>query len=169
MKIIEALKKIKDLTRKSNDIRAKIQLHCADMEYETPIYPNQKEMISSWLQSHRDIIREIGRLKFCLAKTNVNVMVTISLGDMEITHSILEWINRRKDLAKLERSAWEVLSNRGLKDIKAQQSAGQIVDIKLRYYYDIKEKDKWMELLSSEQSLIDAKLEIVNAITELME
>ena len=41
------------------------------MDYETPVYQDQRGQVSQWLQSYRDICREIGRLKFCLSKTNV--------------------------------------------------------------------------------------------------
>lgn len=169
MKIIEALKQVKDLVRKSSDIKQKIAMYCADMDYETPVYADQKTQVAQWLQSYKDIVREIGRLKYCIQKTNVTVRVTIVIDGNEINKSIAEWIDRRRSLAELEKMAWAVLSNKGLKDLRCQQSTGQIVDAKVRYYYDPKEKDRMIEILSSEPNLIDGKLEIVNAITDLVE
>lgn len=169
MKIIEALKKTKDLERKSRDLVEKIRNHCADMDYETPVYPDQKQQIFQWMQSHKDLIREIGRLKYCIQKTNVLTPVTIVLNGNDVTKSIAEWIFRRKTLADLEKQSWSALSSRGLKDLRIQQSQGQIVDAKVRYYYDPREKDRMMDILSSEPSLIDSKLEMVNAVTDLIE
>ena len=37
MKIIQAMKQIKDLQRKADDLKSKVKLCCADMNYETPM------------------------------------------------------------------------------------------------------------------------------------
>lgn len=169
MKLIEALKKTKDLSRKADDILNKIQLYCCDMDYENPTYPDQKGQVNSWLQAHRDIIKEIGRLKYCIQKTNVLTQVTIDLGENSVTKSITEWIERRKSLAAMEKQAWSRLQNKGLKDVRLQNTSGIIYDSKVRYYFDPVQKDKMIEILSAEPSLIDAKLEIVNAVTDLVE
>lgn len=169
MKIIEALKQLKDLERKARDLTDKIGKHCADMDYEQPIYSDQRTQIQSWLQSQRDVVREICRLKFCIQKTNVNTRVVIVLDGNNVERSITEWIERRRTLAALERQAWQALNNRGLKDLRLQQSAGQIVDAKVRYYYDPVQRDRMVEALSAEPALINAKLEIINATTDLME
>lgn len=169
MKIIEALKQTKDLERKSKDILEKIQKYCADMDYETAVYADQRTEVGKWLQSYRDIVREIGRLKFCLSKTNVTIKVTIVIDGNEITKTICEWIERRKKLCAMERLAYANLSNRGLKDVRMQQSAGQIIESRVRYYFDPLLKDKMMDILGAEPSLIDSKLEIINATTDLIE
>lgn len=169
MKIIEALKQAKDLERKTKDILDKIQKYCADMDYETPVYQDQRGQVSQWLQAYRDICREIGRLKFCLSRTNVSTQVKIVIDGNEVTRTITEWIERRKKLCTMEREAYKALTNRNLKDIRVQQSAGQIVEAKVRYYYDPLLRDKMVDILSSEPSLIDSKLEIINATTDLIE
>ncbi len=169
MKIIEALKKTKDLARKADDLLGKIQHYCCDMDYENPTYPDQKGQINSWLQAHKDVIKEIGRLKFCIQKTNVLTQVTIHFDNTEVTKSITEWIERRKSLAAAERQAWSRLGNKNLKDVRLQNTSGVVYDSKVRYYYDPVQKDKMMELLASEPSLIDSKLEIINATTDLIE
>jgi hypothetical protein len=169
MKIIEALKKIKDLARKATDIKERIRNYCTDMDYENPVYPDQKAQVSEWLQSYKDLVREIGRIKYCIQKTNVMTKVTITLDNNDVSKSITEWIERRKNLAGMEKEAWSALTNRGLKDVRLQQSQGQIVEAKVRYYFDPKHRDKMLDVLSSEPSLIDSKLEIINAITDLIE
>ena len=168
MRIIEALKQVKDLQRKADDLISKIKVHCADMNYETPVYPDQRSQVSGWVQAHTDIVREIGRLKYLLQKTNVLTKVTIRIGDNDVTKSISEWIARRKELAQMEKRAYDHLTNRGLREGKVQQSAGQVVDVSIRLYFDAAQRDKMINILASEPSLIDAKLEIVNATTELL-
>lgn len=169
MKIIEALKKINELTKKHVDLTEKIHQHCADMDFETSVYVNQQEKISEWLQSAKDIIQEIGRLKYCIQKTNVMTDVTIIIDDKEVTKSITEWINRRRLLAALDKKTWSSLTNRGLRDNRIQQSQGTIIDVKVRYYFDPVKRDKMLDILTSEPFLIDSKLEVVNAITDLIE
>jgi len=169
MKIIEALKQTKDLARKADDLIGKIKLYCADLDYENPVYPDQKGQISKWIQAHRDICHEVLRLKFCIQKTNIMTQVTIQIGDCAITKSIAEWIIRRKELACIEKMAWDALSDRQLKDMRIQTTNQEVKDVKVRRYFDASERDKWRAELDSEPSLIDAKLEIVNAITDLIE
>lgn len=169
MKIIEALKKIKDLNRKLEDLKEKIGKHSADMDFETPVYPDQRAQIAAWVQGSVDIIREMERLKFCIHKTNLQTMVTITLGDNTITKSISQWIDRRKTLVALEESIYRKLTNRGLKDVNIQTSTGTPQLSRVRVYFDAKDKDTKMSVLGEEPSLIDAKLEIVNATTDLIE
>ena len=168
MKIIEALKSLKDLQNKANDYVKKCSQFCADMDYENPVYPDQKAQLNSWIQAHRDVLSEISRMRYCIQRTNISTKVRIKIGDNEIEKSIAEWIYRRKDLANAEKGMWTVIGDRGLKDAKVQFS-NEVRDAKVRRYYDPVLRDKKVMELSSEPSLIDGKLEIVNATTDLME
>jgi hypothetical protein len=169
MKIIEALKQLKDLQRKAQDLVDKIAKYSADMEIETAMYPDQKQKIAEWLQSHRDTVHQILTLRYRIQKTNIATKVTMIIGENELTKSIAEWIHRRKDLAALEKKSWDALTDRNLRDQRIQQTAGGFQDIKVRRYYDPVTKDKWVSYLASEPSLIDGKLEIVNATTDLLD
>lgn len=171
MKIIEALKKIKDLQRKADDLRTKVGQYCADLDCETATYPDQRRQIHEWLQSHTDIVKEILHLRVSIQRTNINTPVSIELGNVHVTKSISEWIHRRKDLAKLDQDVWSKLTDRNLKESysnKLTNSSPEQV-IKRRLYFDPSERDKKMELYRSEPSKIDATLEVVNAVTDLME
>ena len=170
MKIIEALNKVKDLDTKVKDLTYKIGCCCADTELDTPLYPDQKGKISEWLQGVHDITLEIETLKHRIQKTNVMTEVPIELNGKIITKSITRWIIRRRDLAGKDLSAWMQLSDRGLRAQSSQSSNSNETKIyKVRRYFDPAEKDKMTGLYSSEPSIIDGKLEIINAITELLE
>jgi hypothetical protein len=178
MKIIEALKSIKDLARKADDIRTKIATYCADMDIEVPVYKTveeQKQQLADWLQAHHDIVKEIEKLRVRIQKTNLSTIVTITFdGKTHINKPIAAWIHRRKDLAKLEMTAWHDLTNRRLepralrKDPRDPNSECEKI-IQVRKYYDQKERDAMVELYTAEPSKIDAALEMVNAITDLDE
>lgn len=169
MKLIEALKQLKDYSRKLEDLQSKIAKHSADLDFETALYPDQKKQVSEWVQAHGDLIREISSLRFRLQKTNINTQVTITIGDNRITKTIFEWIQRRKDLAKAESKAWAALTDGNRKEGQVPQSNGGVLSVKIRRYYDPEVRDKKLEILNSENSLVDAALEMVNATTDLMD
>lgn len=169
MKIIEAMKKLKHLQEKTADLRVKIGQYCADLDFETPMYPDQRGQIDEWLQSHFDSLQEIARLRVAIQKTNLATSVTIELGGKQVTKTIAEWIHRRKDLAKLDLDAWSKLTDRGLKEGVAQTTTGGTRDVKIRRYFDPRLRDEKMALYKSEPSIIDGHLEVTNAVTDLLE
>lgn len=169
MKLIEAMKKIKMLQQKAEDIRNKIAAHSADLDFETPLYADQRKQVAEWLQAHFDILQEILSLRVAIQRTNLATPVTITLGDKDVTKSIAEWIHRRRDLAGFDLQAWAKLSDRGLKEGTIQQSTGQTKEVKIRRYFDPVERDNKIELYRTEPHIIDSTLEVTNAITDLIE
>jgi len=173
MKIIEGMKKIKDLQKKAEDYRGKITQYHADVDFENPTYgtvDDQKAQVSKWMQGHSDIIKEIGELKTRIQKTNILTSVTIELGDKKVSKTLAEWILRRREGALLEKSAWDALNDRGLMERgQAKKSTGEVIEVKLRRYYDPKERDAKKEALRSEPFVIDGALEVINATTDLLE
>ena len=169
MKIIEAMKQIKDLMRKAEDLRQRVHVSAADLDIENPKYENQKEKVAGWIQAHSDILKEILRLRYAIQKTNISTMVKVELGGVVVEKSIAEWIHRRRDLAKLDLDMWMRLSDRNLKDGQLTQSDGSKRDVKVRRYYNPEERDEKSSMYKSEPLMIDARLEVVNATTDLIE
>jgi len=179
VKLIQALKKCKDLQRKIDDLRDKIKLHCADMDIEEPVYgtvEQQSKQVKEWIQSIHDSLKEILRLRVSIQSTNLSTDVSIVLeeGKKPVVHTIAEWIHRRRDLAANELMSWEALTNRGLQpqNYYPKGDRGKPEDIqlsKVRRYFDPIERDEKVELFKTEPSIIDAKLEVVNAETDLIE
>jgi len=169
MKIIEGLKKTKDLQRKLADLIEKIKNHSADMDFETSVYLDQKLQVSDWVQACRDIVQEIARLRVAIQKTNILTTVTIDISGKQVTKTIAEWVHWRRDLAKSMEGVYRVLTDRNLKEGTIQQSNGQPKDIKIRRYYDPKVRDINIELYRSQPMLIDSTLEVINATTDLIE
>jgi hypothetical protein len=175
LKIIEALKKTKDLLRKAEDIRKKIADNCADLEIETPAYgtaEQQTKQISEWLQAHSDILKEIEKLRLSIQRTNLVNEIPVEVTDgKHVVKSIAAWIHRRKDLAKFEANAWRNLTNKGLSarnyqpDIKVEEF--KVANV--RKFFNQQERDQKVEDYTSEPSRIDAALEIANATTDLIE
>ncbi len=170
MKIIEAMKKTKDLQVKAEDLKRKVSTLCTIQSIETPLYgKDQAEKIKEWLQGYGDITKEILKLRVAIQRTNLATKVTIDLGGVAVTKSIAEWIHRRRDLAKMEQGLWESLTDRGLKEGKFTNSQGEVTEVKLVRYYDPNLRDKQIDLFRSEPTTIDSVLEVTNAITDIIE
>lgn len=170
MKLIEAMKKVKDLQVKVDDLKSKIAMHCVDLDFETPYYGNdQKATVDGWLQSVHDILKEILELRIRIQKTNLGTPVTINLNGMPVTKTIAEWIHRRRDLAASEMDLWKRLTDRGLKEGTVTLTSNERKEVKIRRYYTPAQRDEMIERFRSEPSTIDATLEVVNAVTELYE
>lgn len=169
MKIIEALKQVKDLQRKAQDLRDKVQKNCALANFETPPYSDQKKQVAEWIQAHSDVLKEILRLRVAIQRTNLAVSVTIEIGGKQVTKTIAEWVHRRRDLASEELKMWQGLSDRGIKEGIGKGPAGDALEIKVVRFYDPAERDGKLDLFSNEPSLVDGKLEIVNAVTDIIE
>lgn len=167
MKLIEAMKRIKELSVKATDLQAKVAHTCANLDYETPVYADPREQVSQWIQAHSDILKEVLKLRFSIQRTNINTPVTIDLGGVQVTKSIAEWIHRRRDLAKMEMDMWAKLGDRGLKEGVINQSTGEPKAIRIVRHFDPKVRDAQLDLYRSEPSKIDATLEVVNAVTDL--
>lgn len=169
MKIIEALKQVKDLQRKAEDLTQKIGQHCADMDFETALYTDPRAQVEEWLQAVQDIFKEILRLRLAIQRTNLETEVTIELGGKAVSKSIAAWIHRRRDLATAEKRLWSMLGDRGLKEGSVRQSSGEVREVKIRRYFDPRKRDQQVEMFTAEPTTVDARLEIVNAITDLKE
>lgn len=172
MKLIEAMKQVKDLQKKAEDLRSKVKDNCALSSMDTPLYGTQAEQanqISEWIQAHSDILKEILRLRTAIQRTNLSTSVTIDLGDNQVTKTIAEWIHRRRDLAKEEMSMWNMLTDRNIREGMAQSPSGTPIEIKIVRFYDPRQQDSKKDLYSREPSIIDARLEVINAITDLVE
>ncbi len=169
MKLIEALKKTKELQQKADDLREKVQKHSVYLNIETPIYPDQAKQVKEWIQAHSDILKEILRLRVCIQKTNLATDVIIDLGGKSVTKTIAEWIHRRRDLAGEELKMWKGLTDRNLKEGTMKQSNDQPVEVKIVRCYDPAERDEKQFLYQAEPQVVDAKMEVVNAVTDLME
>lgn len=170
MKLIEAMKQIKDLQVKAEDLKKKIQHNHAHLSYESPIYgAEQKNRIDEWLQGYSDILKEILRLRVAIQKTNISTDVAIELGGKSVKKTIAEWIHRRRDLANLERGVWEAMNDKGLQEQRVKQSTGELLEVKIIRYYEPAKRDEKIELFRSEPMKIDSTLEIINAVTDLIE
>lgn len=169
MKLIEAMKEIKALRVKAEDLRKKVAQYCAKVSFETNTYPDQVSQVKEWLQSHHDTTKRMAKLQVSIQRTNLATNVSIGLQGKQVEHSISEWILRRRELAELERQAWAGLTDKGIKEGQATQSDGTKVDIKIVRFFDPSQRDEFIASFREEPGIIDRTLETINAVTDLIE
>ena len=170
MKIIEAMKRVKANNEKIADLQGKVAQYCANLSFETPLYgEDTRAKVSEWMQSCTDLTQENIRLLCAIQKTNSATSVTIMLGDKSVTKSIAEWVWRRREYAGLDLRTWTMLTDRNLKEGVGQNSQGAPVEIKIVRHFDPVQRDKMAAIFKSEPHEIDAALEVINAVTDLVE
>lgn len=170
MKIIEAMRLVKISQEKVSDLKEKVSKHCADLDFETPVYPDQAKQVREWVQSVQDINKEILRLRIAIQRTNLETKATVELGGKTVTKTVAEWIHRRRDLATSDFEVWSKLGDRGLREGALPSSAGgEQKPVKIRRYYDPSIRDQMVSLYKEEPHLIDSTLEITNAVTDIIE
>lgn len=170
MKIIEAMKKIKANKEKVVELNNRIQRNSAHLSIETPIYgDDQANKIKEWTQSALDVSRDNVKLLVRIARTNLATPVTIQLGDNQVTKSIAEWVWRRREYAAVDTLVWSQQTDRNLKEGNVQTSPGVLSEVKLIRYYSPEQRDRNLDILRQEPHLIDGALEVVNAVTDLLE
>lgn len=170
MKLIEAMKRVKQNKEKIADLQQKIANHCANLSHETPVYGSEtKSKINEWLQSCTDLSQENVRLLLAIQRTNLVTPVIITLADKSVTKMIAEWVWRRREYAKLDLDTWSKLTDRGLKEGVSQTSIGTPFELKIARHYDPSQRDAKQAMYKAEPHEIDAALEITNAVTDLVE
>ena len=169
MKLIEAMKEIKALKVKAEDLRKKMQQFSAKASFESNTYPDQSAQIKEWMQSHHDTVKRIAKLQTSIQRTNLATIVSVQCEGKSVEHSIAEWILRRRELAELEKQAWSGLTDKGIKEGQIVQSDGTKMDIKIVRFYDPSQRDERITSFREEPGVIDRTLETVNAVTDLIE
>jgi hypothetical protein len=172
MKIIEAMKRIKENKEKIADLQSKIFQYHVNMSYETPVYgPNTPGKIQEWLQSCHDLAMNNVKLLTQIAKTNLATSVTITLNEKPITKTIAEWVWRRREYAAIDLKTWAQLNDRNLKDMMtpATVQGAEPTKITVVRHYNPEQRDVHLNMYKSEPHQINAALEVINAVTDLVE
>ena len=170
MKLIEAMKAVKNNKIKIADLQQKIAQHCANLNFETQLYgTNTPEQIKSWIQSCIDLSQDNVKLLTAITKTNLATAVTINLGGKAVTKNISEWIWRRREYATLDLQTWSRLTDKNLKEGITQSSTGEKMEIKIIRHYDPVIRDQMIAMYKNEPHEIDSILEVINAVTDLLE
>lgn len=170
MKLIEAMKKQRVIEKRMAENIKSINQYASMPSNERPYFDTeqaQKAKVKELIQSNTDLMREYLWLKRCVEKTNLET--TMEMGGREYTLSELLIIKRKMGTIML--NTFNAL-NDGSSQLRLAQFRGQASDGKTptiaRYYQEndkIEGKKEYQDLLDN----IESRLEVHNAITELIE
>lgn len=174
MKIVEALKRVKANKDKIVDLQGMISKNSARLSHETPAYArdghdNTPAKITEWAQACDDLTQENIRLLVAISRTNLATNVAIQVADKTVHKSIAEWIWRRREYAAVDLKTWQGMTDRNLKEGVMVASTGVNMEVKLVRAYDPERRDKKVAEYKGEAAEIDATLEVINAVTDLIE
>ncbi len=176
MKIIEAIKEFPLILKKMDANSSKIQEYASVLSIDEDLpfgtQEAQKKEVASLVQSNKDLGERYLKLARDLAFTNTQVKVEVN-GE---TRSITEWLSI-KGLSKGEQIAGRLKGTLRALNVSAAQgklnttrnldlSEKSLSVIRL---YDQKTTDDAVRKLDETLQMIDAKLEVVNATTDLIE
>lgn len=170
MKIIQAMKQIKANDAKIIDLQNKIALNCANLNNETPMYGTETtKQVQSWIQSCLDLTQDNAKLHTQIQRTNLTTNVTMQLGDKSVTKSIAEWIWRRRLYAAVDLKTINQLTDRKLREGTITSSTNVPTEVRIQRHFDPVMRDNMAAIFLSETGVIDSNLEVVNAVTDLLE
>jgi hypothetical protein len=170
MKIIEALKRVKINKEKITDLQTRIGQVSAHLTHETPVYGAETaSKIVEWAQACDDLTRDNVQLLVAIARTNIATRATITLGGKEVTKTLAEWIWRRREYAALDMKTWGAMTDRNLREGQIQTTTGVPIDVRIVRNYDPVRRDQKLAEYKGEPHEIDSTLEVINAVTDLVE
>lgn len=170
MKIIEALKELPLIEKKVTKNAALIEKYASEVDNGSPTLlleeaSEHRKEVTALLQSTNDLVDRAGKIRRALAMTNANTDVTIE----GVTKSITEWIAFREQGHRLKRRALDALNDSRATSVMNSTPFDPEKGIRVMRFYDEREKNEAIQKIDDIQGQLDARLEIVNATTDLTE
>jgi len=167
IKLIEAMKELRIIEKKMERNRGYIERYSSIINTEKPYFGTegeQKKEVKKYLQANSDLFNRYLELKRAIEITNLHTVITVE-GYKGSISAIL--VIKRK-LAKLMEATFASLNDRRAERMKAQTPVMDGVQPHVVRLYDEKEKNENIRYWQDLYSAIDARLEVVNATTDLL-
>jgi|DEB0MinimDraft_10_1074344.scaffolds.fasta_scaffold28526_2 Rad3-related DNA helicase len=169
MKIIEALKELPLIKKKIDSNNALLSKYSSymkggDLYLETE--EAHKKEVEQLTQSNKDLFGRYISLSCAIHKTNAQTKVKI----LDEERTIEEWIIIRDGAHGLKSSAIQALNDHTA-SLQSQKISRENWEdgVKLVRFYDVKKRDTELSQWTETVERIDAKLEVVNAETDIVE
>jgi len=169
MKIIEALKKLKLIEKKMDDNIRKIEQYSSTVSTERPFYGDEKAQqkeVEGLVQANTDLVKEYLATKRLIEKTNL--VVTAEFGGQ--TYSLADLLVLKRRLGEKLIQSYNALSTR-YADSRIRMAPPEVDGKKAQVVrlYDENKKNTNLAFLMELMSNIDARLEVINATTDVTE
>jgi len=168
MKMVEALKRLNLVLKRMEAQCGRVTDSASRMSVEVPPLGSDDahiDKLKSLVQSNLDLAEEYLALKRAIDKTNLSTLVTID----DQTYTITDLLNWKRKVGAFVLKTFKSLDDKPT-HLKIQQWArvsGDPVPTVVRYFDEtakFQELDKWQSFLDQ----INGKLEVVNAVTDLI-
>ncbi len=166
MKIIEALKELPLIKKKINTNRQRIADYCCLYSFEDSPFGDigdHQKNFDSLLQSSEDLVKRYERIKLALSITNAGIKVTINNEEK----TIAEWITYRTETGEIQKSIYKSLQVETAQARLRNTAVDLDKGLKRTSFYDEKKRNDNIDHVEDLLGSIDAKLEVVNATTDL--
>lgn len=168
MKIIEALKRLKVIEKRIVSNNAEITKYASKLNTEMPVFesvPEQKKEVMSRVQSNVDLAKEYLKIKSDIEFTNLTTKVELN-GKM---YSLTDLLYIKRKVAGMMADTFKALND---SVARTRERNAAVVDgkrpvVELMYDETFKNANtrEWLELYD----IIDSRLEVINATTDLVE
>lgn len=171
MKIIEALKELPLIEKRIMSNVQKIATYAAGVETGNSTgaafdsVATQRKELASLIQANEDLVKQRALLRRRLYITNTTVEVEIN----GVKKTITEWIEYREKGFDLIERTYNALNELNAMNELRNTKVDPTVGAKVVKFYDEAHKNKLIEDNRAIRDQLDAKLEIINATTDLVQ
>ena len=162
MKLIEAMKELKLIQKRMSKNMRHITEYASSVDSEKLQFDNEKDQkkeVASLVQANENLLGTYLGLKSQIEFTNLSTKV-----DLEgFVYSISELLVLKRKMGTFVSQTFESLNDSRGRNLKRAMG-----DSKVLTFYDEKKKNEKVDKWEIFMSRIDARLEVVNATTELM-
>lgn len=167
IKLIEAMKELRLIEKKMERNRGYIERYSSVLNTEKPYFgteAEQRKEVKSYIQANSDLFKRYLELKRAIEITNLKTVIKVE----GYEGSISEILVIKRKLAKLMEATFASLNDRRAERMKAQTPMIDGAQPHIVRLYDEKEKNENIRYWQDLYSAIDARLEVVNATTDLI-
>lgn len=171
LKLIEGMKKLKVLEKHMGRNSERIQQYASLASTDRPFFGTEKDQIQEvmkLIQSNKDILDEYLHLKRRVDMTNLTTKVTIGKEEFVLTDLLI----LRRGLSKRMQTTYHALNDTQAQSRLAQmgravQGAAEKPPHVIRLYQET-EKIEGLQYWQGLDDLIEQRLEVINATTDLV-
>lgn len=172
MKIIEGLKELKLIESKMKKNNEKIEKYSSILDNERPQFESESHQIQevkNLVQSNKDLQERYLELKAAIERTNLSTKVKIDGQAKE--HTIYELIIIKRKLGDLIKQTYTSMNTKQAASrlSSSRSSLGGSIAPKVVPLYDERTKNEALDAHENFMSVIDGRLEVVNAVTDIIE
>lgn len=167
--LIEGLKRLRVILKRIDGNTVEITRYASKLSTEKGPFESeetQKDEVKGRIQSNLDLVKEYLALKGRVDRTNRATMITAG----GTSRSLADWLLLKRQLGQKVVSTYQALNtSEAERHLRSMQAHGSQERVTVEQLYDEGEKNKALRRWMDDTEEFDAKLEVVNATTALVD